>query len=285
MHVSAETAEQTDARLRRVMAMATLDVDDRSWWFEELARSRTSSVGRGRMPSRSSATPTAGASSSRSARPTHRPSDSGSGPSIPERGGQQRLRRLARHPHQARNPGGGVFVVCGQNSRRGGIYDHWGCPEAVADQVLETIHALARRREDVRVSGGRAGSLHGLRMRVVSGADAGEVDAATTLAFEQAGSTVWARYGGGKVRMGFLLGDLSGSRLECRYVQMGTDGRIDSGHSTCTIDALPDGRVGMTQRFEWDTRTGSGMNVFEELSGPGPRADGPSSGSAIRPVS
>lgn len=23
----------------------------------------------------------------------------------------------------------GVFVVCGQNSRRGGTYDHWGCPE------------------------------------------------------------------------------------------------------------------------------------------------------------
>ena len=267
MHVSAETAEQTDARLRRVMAMATLDVDDRSWWFEELAledfkrRTREDAVAIVRDADGWSQLVPVGPADAPSERfrlwTFHFPS---------EEDNSGFVGWLATHIKRA--TGGGVFVVCGQNSRRGGIYDHWGCPEAVADQVLETIHALARRREDVRVRGGRAGSLHGLRMRVVSGADAGEVDAATTLAFEQAGSTVWARYEGGKVRMGFLLGDLSGSRLECRYVQMGTDGRIDSGHSTCTIDALPDGRVGMTERFEWDTRTGSGMNVFEELSGP-----------------
>jgi hypothetical protein len=38
--------------------------------------------------------------------------------------------------------GTGVFVVCGQNSRKGGIFDYWGCPIAVEKEVLELINEL-----------------------------------------------------------------------------------------------------------------------------------------------
>jgi cell wall-associated NlpC family hydrolase len=41
--------------------------------------------------------------------------------------------------------GTGVFVVCGHNSRRGGIYDYWGCPAELRDEVahvIETLRAL-----------------------------------------------------------------------------------------------------------------------------------------------
>jgi len=38
--------------------------------------------------------------------------------------------------------GTGVFVVCGQNSRQGGIYDYWGCPVEVADRVMAEIQRL-----------------------------------------------------------------------------------------------------------------------------------------------
>jgi len=37
MDISQETPEETDARLRRVLATASLDLDERSWWYEELA--------------------------------------------------------------------------------------------------------------------------------------------------------------------------------------------------------------------------------------------------------
>lgn len=38
--------------------------------------------------------------------------------------------------------GTGVLVVCGQNSRRGGIFDYWGAPVAVAEQVIAEIRSL-----------------------------------------------------------------------------------------------------------------------------------------------
>ena len=38
--------------------------------------------------------------------------------------------------------GTGVFVVCGSNSDRGGIYDYWGCPHELLDQTIATVHKL-----------------------------------------------------------------------------------------------------------------------------------------------
>jgi len=38
--------------------------------------------------------------------------------------------------------GTGVFVVCGQNSMAGGIYDYWGVPVAVADDVMADVKRL-----------------------------------------------------------------------------------------------------------------------------------------------
>ncbi|MFI6240222.1 DUF6196 family protein [Micromonospora sp. NPDC050795] len=43
-----------------------------------------------------------------------------------------------------RRLGTGVFVICGHNSERGGIYDYWGCPAQVraeAAQVLAELRA------------------------------------------------------------------------------------------------------------------------------------------------
>jgi len=41
-----------------------------------------------------------------------------------------------------RELGTGVFVVCGQNTGRGGIFDYWGCPIAIADKVIELVQRL-----------------------------------------------------------------------------------------------------------------------------------------------
>lgn len=38
--------------------------------------------------------------------------------------------------------GTGVFVICGQNTARGGIFDYWGCPIGVFDQVVAELRAL-----------------------------------------------------------------------------------------------------------------------------------------------
>ena len=38
--------------------------------------------------------------------------------------------------------GSGVFVICGSNSDRGGIYDYWGCPIGARDEVLLAVERL-----------------------------------------------------------------------------------------------------------------------------------------------
>ena len=45
-----------------------------------------------------------------------------------------------------RRLGTGVFVVCGQNSARGGIYDYWGCPVEVRVDAAAVIEDLRRSR-------------------------------------------------------------------------------------------------------------------------------------------
>jgi hypothetical protein len=38
--------------------------------------------------------------------------------------------------------GTGVFVVCGQNSGDGGIFDYWGCPWELRETVLGEVKSL-----------------------------------------------------------------------------------------------------------------------------------------------
>ena len=44
-----------------------------------------------------------------------------------------------------REIGTGVFVVCGQNSQRGGIFDYWGCPVSEAEAVLDIVNRLRQQ--------------------------------------------------------------------------------------------------------------------------------------------
>lgn len=44
--------------------------------------------------------------------------------------------------HLKQQLGTGVFVVCGSNARRGGIYDHWGCPETQLSRVVQVVQEL-----------------------------------------------------------------------------------------------------------------------------------------------
>lgn len=44
--------------------------------------------------------------------------------------------------HLKQTLGTGVFVLCGQNSTRGGIFDYWGCPSEMATKVFAEIHHL-----------------------------------------------------------------------------------------------------------------------------------------------
>ena len=39
--------------------------------------------------------------------------------------------------------GTGVFVVCGSNRDRGGVYDYWGCPDQLLQDAIAAVHRLS----------------------------------------------------------------------------------------------------------------------------------------------
>lgn len=41
--------------------------------------------------------------------------------------------------------GTGLFAVCGQNTNRGGIFDYWGCPIEIEQEVLAFIDRLRNK--------------------------------------------------------------------------------------------------------------------------------------------
>lgn len=101
-------------------------------------------------------------------------------------------------------------------------------------------------------------------MYVSSTAANGVVDSDTRLRFCQQGDRVIARYTGGSVERGVLVGRLVGARLTFRYAQRERDGMIQGGHSRCDVQEHA-GRTRIIEHFEWSTRAGAGVNVFDEV--------------------
>jgi Family of unknown function (DUF6196) len=145
MYISQETPTQTQARLRKVIAAAELFVYDQPYVFEEVSVER--------FPSHHIADALAFV----------RDSDVWSA-LVPQRQQQQEAFSLFSFhfspnldnsgfvgwlaSHLKASVGTGVFVVCGQNSTRGGIFDYWGAPLSVADQVLREVKLLRGQQGD-----------------------------------------------------------------------------------------------------------------------------------------
>ncbi|WP_234391100.1 DUF6196 family protein [Nocardia suismassiliense] len=139
--ISIETEAQTAQRLRRVIAEADLDVHDGVWCFREspLAEPpqltpRTLAVVRD-AESWSALVPFAEAEGAEVEKfglfSFHFPAGLDNSGFVGWLAG-----------HLKRALGTGVFIVCGSNRDRGGIYDYWGCPVELLAAVEREIEAL-----------------------------------------------------------------------------------------------------------------------------------------------
>jgi hypothetical protein len=139
MHVSRETPAQTEARLRRVLAAARMDWHEGAYAFHEYALADF---------------------------PAHEAADSFAfvrdeeSWSVLRKAGPAAAETFALFSFHfpegldnsgfvgwlasrfKRELGTGVFVVCGQNSRRGGIFDYWGVPLSVGAAALQLLKTL-----------------------------------------------------------------------------------------------------------------------------------------------
>jgi hypothetical protein len=109
-------------------------------------------------------------------------------------------------------------------------------------------------------------TLDGKTFRVTATAAGGVVSSDTRLHLKQRGPRVLGRYCGGTIARGYLIGGLSGSGLSFRYAQTEADGHVHGGRSLCDLHQLPDGRLLISEHFTWETRAGSGTNLFEEIA-------------------
>ncbi|MFC6964587.1 hypothetical protein [Halocatena marina] len=71
----------------------------------------------------------------------------------------------------------------------------------------------------------------------------GEVSGDTESRFEQAGNRLSARYSGGPIVEGHLVGTIDGAQWDIRYVQINEIGESAGGHSVGEASFLEDGRI------------------------------------------
>jgi hypothetical protein len=108
-------------------------------------------------------------------------------------------------------------------------------------------------------------SLEGRRFRSVTEIEGGDVGPQTEFEYvERDDGVIHARYAGGAVRLGFLVGTRAGDTLRFSYAQLLEDGRTATGHCESLIEELPDGRLRLHETWAWDSQEGSGTSVVEE---------------------
>ena len=92
----------------------------------------------------------------------------------------------------------------------------------------------------------------------------GEASADTVFQYHEEDCVVWARYSGGAVRLGYLVGLRTGDQMDFRYSQLNAAGETASGRCRTTITTLADGRLRLSEDWEWETKPGSGTSIVEE---------------------
>ncbi|MEV7301614.1 hypothetical protein [Streptomyces clavifer] len=109
-----------------------------------------------------------------------------------------------------------------------------------------------------------ARSLDGLVLAPVADQAPVQVGTRTRFTYHEREGRVWAEYAGGDVVRGHLVGTRDADRLDFRYVQLKQDGTTSAGHCVSVVTDLPDGRVRLDERWEWESQEGSGTSVVEE---------------------
>ncbi len=109
-------------------------------------------------------------------------------------------------------------------------------------------------------------NFHNKKFNAPKTAPNGVINHETIFEFEQNDDAIIAKYSGGKIKAGYLIGRIiSDNRFEFRFTQMHTDGILDGGHSFCDIKILDNGRIRLIEHFEWQSIGEKGENIIEEL--------------------
>lgn len=108
-----------------------------------------------------------------------------------------------------------------------------------------------------------ADSLDGRVFVDATPAPAGDVGIGTEFEYHEEGDLVWARYQGGAVRLGYLVGTRAGDVLQFRYTHVTIEGQAASGR--CESRVVSDGdRLRLEESWTWESKPGSGVSTLVE---------------------
>jgi|GEM_PF-308115 len=154
--------------------------------------------------------------------------------------------------------GSGVFVICGDNPRRGGIFDYLGYPLEVADAV----HALIDELRQPAGSDPLDLDLH--VFEVVTTSPASAISRDTWFEFHERDGVVEASYTGGEIVTGRLVGRRDQDRVSTAYTQLRVDGRLQTGTATMLVEIGTGGQVLLIEDYTWSDGT-MGRNVLRSV--------------------
>ena len=110
-------------------------------------------------------------------------------------------------------------------------------------------------------------NLHGKIFRSVSNTENGEVGAETRFYYQQTGDLVTATYQGGEIVSGHLMATMRpDGTLDMRYHHLNLKGELMVGKCTSTPRLLPDGRLRISEEWQWlSGDMSSGRSEIEEI--------------------
>lgn len=102
----------------------------------------------------------------------------------------------------------------------------------------------------------------------VNNSDNGEVSAKTLFKYRQENDIIWAEYSGGEIIRGYLIGttDIKGKLYFC-YQHINVKKEIRTGKCISSPHILPDGRLQLSEEWEWTNGDKSkGYSLIEEIN-------------------
>ncbi|MEM6319388.1 MAG: n-acetylglutamate synthase [Bacteroidota bacterium] len=110
-------------------------------------------------------------------------------------------------------------------------------------------------------------SYHGRAFRSVSNSSSGEVSNETTFFYKQKGHIISAKYEGGGIAKGNLLGTVEADgTIQMSYQHWNVDNEFRAGVCTSKPEILPNGKIRLYETWEWtDGIEGCGQSIIEEI--------------------
>lgn len=108
-------------------------------------------------------------------------------------------------------------------------------------------------------------NFHNKRFQLVNNSPDGEVTDDVVFDYQQEGNVVTAKYHGGTVIEGNIIGHLNGAQLDMRYHCITLDKELKAGKAVANISFDRDGRMRLSLDWEWMNGAGNGKSEYVEI--------------------